>query len=48
MLKELRTTDTWRQREFVEAGGWATFSGDKMPNSSVATACAEQLVKPKI
>ena len=47
-LKELQTTDTWRQREFVEAGGWATFTGDKMPNASVASACAEQLVKPKI
>ena len=46
-LKELQTTDTWRQREFVEAGGWATFVGDKSPNSGVATACAEQLAKPK-
>ena len=47
-LKEFQTTDTWRQREFVEAGGWATFAGDKTPNSGVATACAEQLAKPKI
>jgi hypothetical protein len=46
-LKELQTTDTWRQREFVEAGGWATFVGDKSPNSGVASACAEQLVKAK-
>ena len=46
-LKELQTTDTWRQREFVESGGWATFVGDKSPNSGVATACAEQLVKAK-
>ena len=46
-LKELQTIDTWRQREFVEAGGWATASGDKTPNSSVASACAEQLVKAK-
>jgi hypothetical protein len=46
-LKELRTIDTWRQREFVEAGGWATASGDKSPNSGVASACAEQLVKVK-
>ncbi|MFL4999863.1 MAG: hypothetical protein ACJ8DY_05710 [Xanthobacteraceae bacterium] len=46
-LKELQTTDTWRQREFVEAGGWATFAGDKSPNSNVASACAELLVKPK-
>ena len=46
-LKELQTIDTWRQREFVEAGGWATASGDKTPNSNVASACAEQLVKAK-
>ena len=25
-LKELQAIDTWRQREFVEAGGWATMS----------------------
>jgi hypothetical protein len=47
-LKELQATDTWRQREFVEAGGWATPTGDKHPNSSVAGACADQLVKMKI
>ena len=46
-LKELQTVDSWRQREFVEAGGWATSSGDKTPNSGVASACAEQLVKTK-
>ncbi len=46
-LKELQAIDTWRQREFVEAGGWATASGDKTPNSNVASACAEQLVKAK-
>ena len=46
-LKELQAIDTWRQREFVEAGGWATASGDKTPISNVASACAEQLVKAK-
>jgi hypothetical protein len=46
-LKELQTVDTWRQREFIEAGGWATASGEKSPNSDVASACAEHLVKPK-
>ena len=46
-LKELQTTDSWRQREFVEAGGWATPSGDKSPHSGVANACAEQLVNVK-
>jgi hypothetical protein len=47
-LKELRAIDAWRQREFVEAGGWATSTGEKAPNSDVASACAEQLLKAKI
>jgi len=47
-LKELQAIDAWKQREFVEAGGWATSSGDKEPNSGVASACAEQLLKAKI
>ena len=47
-LRELQAIDSWKQREFVEAGGWATSSGEKDPNSSVANACAEQLVKAKI
>jgi hypothetical protein len=46
-LKELQTIDSWRQREFVEAGGWATPAGGNAPNSDLATACAEQLIKPK-
>jgi hypothetical protein len=46
-LKELQAVESWRQREFVEAGGWATASGDKNPNSNVASACAEQLTKAK-
>jgi hypothetical protein len=46
-LKELQTIDSWKQREFVEAGGWATPVGDKAPNSSLANACAEQLLKAK-
>jgi hypothetical protein len=46
-LKELQATDSWKQREFMEAGGWATTSGDKEPNSGVAIACAEQLLKAK-
>jgi hypothetical protein len=47
-LKEFHAIDSWKQREFVEAGGWATASGDKEPNSGVAGACAEQLLKAKI
>jgi len=47
-LKELQAIDSWKQREFVEAGGWATSIGDKAPNPSVASACTEQLLKGKI
>jgi hypothetical protein len=47
-LKELKAIDSWKQREFVEAGGWATSGGDMAPNSNVASACAEQLLKTKI
>ena len=46
-LAEFQKIDSWRQREFIEAGGWATPRGDKMPNSGVATACAEELAKTK-
>jgi hypothetical protein len=46
-LKELQTIDSWKQSEFVEAGGWATPTGAKTPNSDVARMCAEQLLKPK-
>jgi len=30
-----------------DAVRWATFVGDTSPNTGVATACAEQLAKPK-
>jgi hypothetical protein len=46
-LKELQAIDSWKRQEFVEAGGWATSSGDTAPNSNVANACAEQLLKAK-
>jgi hypothetical protein len=46
-LAEFQKIESWRQREFIEAGGWATPRGDKMPNSGVATACAEELAKTK-
>jgi hypothetical protein len=46
-LVSLRQTDSWKQREFVESGGWATMAGSDSPNSSVASACAEELTKAK-
>jgi len=44
-LTEFQKTSSWRQREFVEKGGWATLPGSKGPNEKVAGACAEQLIK---
>ncbi len=46
-LAEFRKIDSWKQRQFVEDGGWATPRGDKTPNSGVANACAEELLKAK-
>jgi hypothetical protein len=46
-LVEFQKIDSWKQREFIEAGGWATPRGDKNPNSGLANACAEELAKTK-
>jgi hypothetical protein len=46
-LSELQKTSSWQQSQFVEKGGWATLAGSKTPNSAVARACAEALVKTK-
>jgi hypothetical protein len=46
-LAEFQKIDSWNQRQFIEAGGWATPRGGKEPNSGVATACAEELAKTK-
>jgi hypothetical protein len=46
-LVKLLETDSWKQRELVESGGWATMAGSPSPNSAVASACAEQLAKAK-
>src|SRR5262249_7053179 len=46
-LAEFQKIESWKQREFIEAGGWATSRGEKTPNSGVANACAEELAKTK-
>lgn len=46
-LADLRQTDSWKQRELVEAGGWATIGAETSPNSALAAACTEQLLKTK-
>ncbi len=46
-LAEFQKVESWKQREFIETGGWATPRGDKAPHPGLATACAEQLAKIK-
>ena len=46
-LAEFQKIESWRQREFIEAGGWATPRGNKSPITGLATACAEELAKIK-
>ena len=46
-LAEFQKIDSWKQQEFIEAGGWATPRGEKTPNSGVASACAAELAKTK-
>jgi hypothetical protein len=41
-LKEI--TSSYRQREFVEKGGWATMPGTTSAERKAASLCAEQLV----
>ena len=46
-LAEFQKIDSWKERKFIEAGGWATSRGDKTPSSGIANACAEELAKTK-
>ena len=46
-LAEFKQIDSWKQRQFIEEGGWATARGDKAPHAGVADACAEELAKAK-
>jgi hypothetical protein len=46
-LAEFHKIDSWKQRQFVEDGGWATPRGGTSPHSGVANACAEALVNTK-
>ena len=47
-LAEFQKIETWKQGQFLEEAGWATPRGGKKPNSGVANACAEELVKTKM
>ena len=47
-LVKLKESDSWKQSEFVEKGGWATMPGSTEPAQGVASACAEALLKAKV
>jgi hypothetical protein len=47
-LATLKATETWKQSEYVEKGGWATMPGTVSgaePNRGVVSACVEALNK---
>jgi hypothetical protein len=47
-LTEFQKIDSsWDQRQLIEKGGWATPSGEKEPNSVLATSCDEAFTKVK-
>jgi hypothetical protein len=46
-LAEFQRSASWQQSQQIEKGGWATATGNNSPNSAVAKACAQQLVKIK-
>jgi hypothetical protein len=38
---------SWQHSQLIEKGRWATATGSNTPNSAVAKACAQQLMKIK-
>ena len=38
-VAELRQLDSWKQKESIEAGGWATIGEATTANSALAVAC---------
>ena len=43
-LKDLRTTNTWEQVEYVQKQGWATMPGEQEPERRVAEECGKLLL----
>jgi hypothetical protein len=46
-LTEFQKSASWQQSQLIERGGWATATGSKDPNKTVARLCAQQLVNRK-
>ena len=46
-LAALKASDSWKQSEYIEKGGWATLAGIKEPIDGAAALCAERLMAPR-
>src|SRR5437870_2656793 len=46
-LTEFQKIESWKQREFIETGGWANLRGDKTPHVGAADASPQELAKTK-
>ncbi len=44
-LKDLKKEDSWNKDDYVRNQGWATMPGEKDPDSTVSTKCAEMIVQ---
>jgi len=42
-LIDFNKVSSWNRRSVIEKAGWATMPGTDIPNSAVASACAERL-----
>ena len=43
-LKDLKTTNTWEQVDYVQKQGWATMPGEQEPERRVAEECGKLLL----
>ena len=44
-INELKKKDFWDRQKYVEKQGWATMLGETKPDSKVADACTNQILK---
>ncbi len=43
-LVSLKATDSWKQHEIIEKGGWVTIPGTDQPVADASSLCADRLV----
>ncbi len=44
-LKKFKEIDSWKRSDYVREQGWATMPGEKDPDSTVSTKCADLLLQ---